>query len=1178
MAITPILNSNIEAVISEQLNSKYDQVELVAKNINDVVTLANELGTGVDFSVLAAALQNLTTLSAQTLADLSTANLIEITQDLAKGNYLGNRKIDIDLSKLIGEDGVAPKFEQVNIVTQDGVTIEWPFYAPGTTVVNETESPSVILQHIKDAIMDYNANEPDEFKHVVNVEYELLNETIVDKPTIVRLYDTDGKTATFLRIELLHYISKNVEEYYWAQTTSSLEVLSNRVSELISIGAQINSIVSLASKIDELLLLQSNLGGLTVNTDSLYSNIDKLESLYAEISNFTVLYNDVKAGGTNYTTTVATDLQDASSKIKTLADDIQLGSTNSILLQIANSLNMLTTVYNNITNSNVSKIVTVVDDGSVAKIVSNIDAGNIAKVVTEVDNGNVTKLVDNIDNGNIDKVVSKIDNNALQTVADKEAEIQTVVDNLTEVLASLTNAQNAAASAQQAQTAADTATAQANSIHTLGADALTLTAGSAASVSYDSNGNKLILGIPQGPKGDRGDAFNVNATGTLAERDNFDGQPKDFSFLATDTGELYIKRSDTSGDWSNAIPFGKGDKGDTGPGIASVTFYTTTDPSGTAGKLNATDTYKVLLDNGDLSYFKVTNGTGKTVINANSDITVDTTSLVLCDSTATTQQDTLTSIVAENGSTYEVSIDGESAAYTSDAYVNQTFTVNNITVAHDSDYTISVNSTDATYHSDPLVAQVSDAEVQSVQSSHNYEFGIDNTTISYVSSDDVAQQNNIDSITVEDSTSYKVSINGNEVAYVSDAAVAQIDKITSITAADSALYSIIIAGTEVSYTSDDDATVDEIRDGLVDAINNDSDTSAVVTASADNMDVKIEGNTAGEAFTSSVSNGDMEVSTTVEADKATEAEITQGLVDAINNDSNTSADVTASVVSSGVVLVEADVAGVAFTLDIVSGQMSTAIVRANNTATLDEILSGLKDAVNNSSVPVVATIVDSKVKLTGSNAGDPFSTTDSDDVVITLITAAEKAELGEITAGLVDAINALSEPVTAVDKTTYLTISSDDHDQDQTVTISAGDMDITEHSADEATLAEIVLGMTDAINNLGNSKLTATNENNEVTITAETAGVGYDISLVKGNMSLTSVVANQPGCRNITLPSNPEDGIIVQIVDDKGDFATDNVVMHRNGALIHGNADDLVLDVDNMHIELVCVDNDWRFE
>lgn len=73
---------------------------------------------------------------------------------------------------------------------------------------------------------------------------------------------------------------------------------------------------------------------------------------------------------------------------------------------------------------------------------------------------------------------------------------------------------------------------------------------------------------PQGVKGDKGDrgdpgaSFTVSATGPLADRSIHDSQPAGFSFLSTDTGNLYIRQG-ASG-WSSAIPFGKGEKGDTG--------------------------------------------------------------------------------------------------------------------------------------------------------------------------------------------------------------------------------------------------------------------------------------------------------------------------------------------------------------------------------------------------------------------------------------------------------------------------------------------------------------------------------------------------------------------------------------------------------------------------------------
>ncbi len=81
---------------------------------------------------------------------------------------------------------------------------------------------------------------------------------------------------------------------------------------------------------------------------------------------------------------------------------------------------------------------------------------------------------------------------------------------------------------------------------------------------------------PQGIQGDKGDSFTVDATGLFAGRSSYDATPEGFSYLSTDTSELYIRQG-VSG-WSGAVPFGKGDTGATGPagpvGPAGTTTWT----------------------------------------------------------------------------------------------------------------------------------------------------------------------------------------------------------------------------------------------------------------------------------------------------------------------------------------------------------------------------------------------------------------------------------------------------------------------------------------------------------------------------------------------------------------------------------------------------------------------------
>ncbi|PCI03430.1 MAG: hypothetical protein COB78_10760 [Hyphomicrobiales bacterium] len=72
---------------------------------------------------------------------------------------------------------------------------------------------------------------------------------------------------------------------------------------------------------------------------------------------------------------------------------------------------------------------------------------------------------------------------------------------------------------------------------------------------------------PQGNPGEQGPLgppAEPSKTGLAVEQSNYDDEPTQFSFLAYDTSLLYFKLSASSGDWSTGIPWGKGDKGNTG--------------------------------------------------------------------------------------------------------------------------------------------------------------------------------------------------------------------------------------------------------------------------------------------------------------------------------------------------------------------------------------------------------------------------------------------------------------------------------------------------------------------------------------------------------------------------------------------------------------------------------------
>ena len=66
-----------------------------------------------------------------------------------------------------------------------------------------------------------------------------------------------------------------------------------------------------------------------------------------------------------------------------------------------------------------------------------------------------------------------------------------------------------------------------------------------------------------GVKGEDGLNFTPDARGLAVEKSNYDSESKGFAFLDMESGNMYFKLSDTSGDWSNAVPF-RGEKGEKG--------------------------------------------------------------------------------------------------------------------------------------------------------------------------------------------------------------------------------------------------------------------------------------------------------------------------------------------------------------------------------------------------------------------------------------------------------------------------------------------------------------------------------------------------------------------------------------------------------------------------------------
>ena len=406
------------------------------------------------------------------LEKLSDIDITQITEDLKKGNYVGSRKLDIDLRLNNSSTQSECSYQAATIYLKDGTIVNIPFLNTNNNIY-EIASHTALYNKFVSAIAEYNQTTTGTL--ILDFEIDLVDESLGSEKTYIRLRDVDGRTTNIKRISLTYYNGGTPlslkPEYTFVQTTSSLQVLSNQIGEVLTLLSNVDQIVALSQK--------------DVEIDYLYNNRNISETLYS-----------------NY-----------------------LGLKN-------------------------------------------------------------------------------------------------IYDNLAGVLSSKNNAESALNSKQEAATHLENINTLVTQINNITAgETYTLTAGSPAKVAKNPTTNKFDFWIPQGSKGDKGESYNVNAVGTLAERAAYDSVQPLFSFLASDTNEyidpdtnetkyiphLFIKKTNAVGDWIDAGAFGRGDTGPRGYGILSINFDSSTDPSNEKGKAGATDTYKITIENGAEFFFEVSN-------------------------------------------------------------------------------------------------------------------------------------------------------------------------------------------------------------------------------------------------------------------------------------------------------------------------------------------------------------------------------------------------------------------------------------------------------------------------------------------------------------------------------------------------------------------------------------------
>ena len=371
--------------------------------------------------------------------------------------------------------------------------------------------------------------------------------------------DTIGTVATDLRLGVDSNVIRTGEHI------TDVTTVSSHINNVDIVSVDIESVNTVASD------LKLGISSAIKNTGN---NIASVNKASANITNINTVATDLQLGvnsnvkkvGENITdvitvnddidnvVTVSTNINN----INTVSADLNLGVNSNIKIITKNITDILT-VSNDV--DNVISVSTNMDHVNIISTDLNLNANSAIKKT-----GNSITSVNTVST-NIDKVIATANN-----ATNINLVVSEIIPNLAEILLTDDNALIAKNKALEATNAAAVATTKANEIKNVSVDTtITGVPGSNASVVYNPTNGKFTFVIPQGVKGDKGEAFTVNSIGTFTQRALYDSQVAGFSYLAVDVNvagsivpHIYFKKSATSGDWTTGIPFGRGEKGDTG--------------------------------------------------------------------------------------------------------------------------------------------------------------------------------------------------------------------------------------------------------------------------------------------------------------------------------------------------------------------------------------------------------------------------------------------------------------------------------------------------------------------------------------------------------------------------------------------------------------------------------------
>lgn len=259
------------------------------------------------------------------LEELSDIDITQINEDLKKGNYAGSRKLDIDLRLNNSSTQSECSYQAATIYLKDGTIVNIPFLNTNNNIY-EIASHTALYNKFVSAIAEYNQTTTGTL--ILDFEIDLVDESLGSEKTYIRLRDVDGRTTNIKRISLTYYNGGTPlslkPEYTFVQTTSSLQVLSNQIGEVLTLLSNVDQIVALSQKDVEIDYLYNNRN----ISETLYSNYLGLKNIYDNLAGVLSSKNNAESA-LNSKQEAATHLENINTLV-TQINNITAGETYTL--------------------------------------------------------------------------------------------------------------------------------------------------------------------------------------------------------------------------------------------------------------------------------------------------------------------------------------------------------------------------------------------------------------------------------------------------------------------------------------------------------------------------------------------------------------------------------------------------------------------------------------------------------------------------------------------------------------------------------------------------------------------------------------------------------------------------------------------------------------------------------